>query len=148
MPPLRERKPDILLLADHFLEKFSREHGKNVKRIATPAIDMLMCYHWPGNVRELENAIERAVVVCDTQVLHAHHLPPTLQTAEASGTTIDAVARRGDRSVREGRAAGRAEERPRQPRQGGAPARDHRADLQLQGAQVRDRLAPLRRLGR
>ena len=60
MPPLRERKPDILLLADHFLEKFSREHGKNVKRISTPAIDMLMSYHWPGNVRELANVIERA----------------------------------------------------------------------------------------
>jgi Nif-specific regulatory protein len=89
VPPLRERKPDILQLANHFLEKFSRQHEKNVKRIATPAIDMLMCYHWPGNVRELENAIERAVVVCDTQVLHAHHLPPTLQTAEASGTTIN-----------------------------------------------------------
>jgi Nif-specific regulatory protein len=89
VPPLRERKPDILHLANHFLEKFSEQHGKNVKRIATPAIDMLMCYHWPGNVRELENAIERAVVVCDTQVLHAHHLPPTLQTAEASGTTIN-----------------------------------------------------------
>jgi Nif-specific regulatory protein len=89
IPPLRERKPDILQLANHFLEKFSRQHEKNVKRIATPAIDMLMCYHWPGNVRELENAIERAVVVCDTQVLHAHHLPPTLQTAEASGTTIE-----------------------------------------------------------
>jgi len=89
VPPLRERKPDILQLANHFLEKFSRQHSKNVKRIATPAIDMLMCYHWPGNVRELENAIERSVVVCNTQVLHAHHLPPTLQTAEASGTTID-----------------------------------------------------------
>jgi Nif-specific regulatory protein len=89
VPPLRERKPDILQLADHFLEKFSRQHGKSVKRIATPAIDMLMCYHWPGNVRELENAIERSVVVCNGQVLHAHHLPPTLQTAEASGTTMD-----------------------------------------------------------
>src|SRR5215831_16956436 len=86
VPPLRERKPDVLLLADHFLEKFSREHGKHVKRISTPAIDMLMSYHWPGNVRELANVIERAVVVCDTQVIHAHHLPPTLQTAEASGT--------------------------------------------------------------
>ena len=53
VPPLRERKPDILLLADHFLEKFSREHGKKVKRISTPAIDMLASYHWPGNVREL-----------------------------------------------------------------------------------------------
>ena len=64
-PPLRERKPDIMLLADHFLEKFSREHGKHIKRISTPAIDMLTSYHWPGNVRELENTIERAVLVCD-----------------------------------------------------------------------------------
>jgi Nif-specific regulatory protein len=86
MPPLRERKPDVLLLADHFVEKFAREHAKKVKRIATPAIDMLASYHWPGNVRELANAIERAVVLCDGQVIHAHHLPPTLQTAEASGT--------------------------------------------------------------
>jgi Nif-specific regulatory protein len=86
VPPLRERKPDVLLLADYFLEKFSREHSKSVKRIATPAIDMLSSYHWPGNVRELANVMERAVVVCDAQVVHAHHLPPTLQTAEASGT--------------------------------------------------------------
>jgi Nif-specific regulatory protein len=86
VPPLRERKPDVLLLADHFIEKFSHEHGKKVKRISTPAIDMLASYHWPGNVRELANAIERAVVVCDGHVVHAHHLPPTLQTAEASGT--------------------------------------------------------------
>jgi Nif-specific regulatory protein len=87
VPPLRDRKSDILLLADHFLEKFATEHGKRIKRITTPAIDMLASYHWPGNVRELANAIERAVVVCDVQALHAHHLPPTLQTAEASGTT-------------------------------------------------------------
>ncbi len=88
LPPLRERKPDILLLANHFLEKFSREHAKRVRRISTPAIDMLMSYHWPGNVRELENVMERAVVVCDARVIHAHHLPPTLQTAEASGTAV------------------------------------------------------------
>ena len=93
VPPLRERKPDVLLLADHFLEKFSKEHSKNVKRIATPAIDMLSSYHWPGNVRELANVIERAVVVCDSQVIHAHHLPPTLQTAEASGTGQTATLR-------------------------------------------------------
>jgi Nif-specific regulatory protein len=85
-PPLRERKPDIMLLADHFLEKYSREHGKRVRRISTPAIDMLTSYHWPGNVRELENTIERAVLVCEAGVIHGHHLPPTLQTAEASGT--------------------------------------------------------------
>src|SRR5438874_9512750 len=86
MPPLRERKSDVLLLADHFLEKFSREHGKSIKRISTPAIDMLTSYHWPGNVRELENVMERAVLVCETGVIHGHHLPPTLQTAERSGT--------------------------------------------------------------
>jgi Nif-specific regulatory protein len=86
MPPLRERKPDVLLLADYFLDKYGREHGKHVKRISTPAIDMLTSYHWPGNVRELENIIERAVVVCDSNVIHGHHLPPTLQTAEGSGT--------------------------------------------------------------
>lgn len=86
VPPLRERKPDVLLLADHFLQKFAKEHGKNIKRISTPAIDMLSSYHWPGNVRELENCMERAVLVCDEQVLHGHHLPPTLQTASESGT--------------------------------------------------------------
>jgi Nif-specific regulatory protein len=86
IPPLRERKADILLLADHFLEKFAREHGKDIARISTPAIDMLASYHWPGNIRELSNAIERAVVICDGGVVHSHHLPPTLQTAESSGT--------------------------------------------------------------
>ncbi len=85
-PPLRERKPDVMLLADHFLEKYSVEHAKHIKRISTPAIDMLTSYHWPGNVRELENTIERAVLVCESGVIHGHHLPPTLQTAEASGT--------------------------------------------------------------
>lgn len=86
LPPLRERKSDILLLAEHFLEKYETEHGKRIRRISTPAIDMLMAYHFPGNVRELENAIERAVLACDSNVIHGHHLPPTLQTAEVSGT--------------------------------------------------------------
>jgi len=97
VPPLRDRKADLLLLADHFLEKFSREHGKVIKRISTPAIDMLMSYHWPGNVRELENCLERSVLVCDSAVIHGHHLPPSLQTADSSGTVTrvslkDAVA--------------------------------------------------------
>lgn len=86
LPPLRERKSDILLLAEHFLEKYEKAHNKRIRRISTPAIDMLTAYHYPGNVRELENAIERAVVACDENVIHGHHLPPTLQTAEVSGT--------------------------------------------------------------
>jgi len=49
---------------------------------------MLMSYHWPGNVRELENTIERAMLICDGNVIHGHHLPPTLQTAEESGTVM------------------------------------------------------------
>jgi Nif-specific regulatory protein len=88
VPPLRERKSDVLLLADHFVEKYARLHSRNIKRISTPAIDMMMSYHWPGNVRELENTIERAVLVADGDVIHGHHLSPTLQTAEASGTVV------------------------------------------------------------
>jgi Nif-specific regulatory protein len=86
VPPLRERKSDIILLADHFVEKYARLHEKEVRRIATTAIDLLMSYHWPGNVRELENVVERAVLVSSGGVMHAHDLPPSLQTAEVSGT--------------------------------------------------------------
>lgn len=89
LPPLRERKSDILLLAESFVEKYEREHGKHIKRLSTPAIDMLTSYHYPGNVRELENTIERAVLVCDGNVIHGHHLPPTLQTAELTGTVTE-----------------------------------------------------------
>ena len=85
VPPLRKRRDDVLL-ADYFSEKYARENHKPIKRISTPVTDMLASYHWPGNVRELENAIERAVLVCEGQVIHGYHLPPTLQTAEASGT--------------------------------------------------------------
>ncbi len=88
VPPLRKRKADIVLLADHFLEKYAKELGKPIRRLSSAAIDMLMAYHWPGNVRELENCIERAVLVADAAVIHAHHMPPTLQTAEASGTEM------------------------------------------------------------
>jgi Nif-specific regulatory protein len=86
VPPLRERRTDIMLLADHFAEKHGQAKGRPVKRISTPAIDMLTAYHWPGNVRELENCIERAVLLSTDGVIHGHHLPPSLQTAEASGT--------------------------------------------------------------
>lgn len=79
LPPLRERKDDIMLLADYFLEKFSRANHKRIERISTPAIEMLTSYHWPGNVRELENCIERAVLVCDEGVIRSEHLPPSLR---------------------------------------------------------------------
>ena len=86
LPPLRERQTDISLLAEYFLDKYAGENKKKIKRLSTPAIDMLMRYHWPGNVRELENCIERAVLLCDGGVIHGYHLPPTLQTGEQSNT--------------------------------------------------------------
>jgi Nif-specific regulatory protein len=88
VPPLRERKSDIMLLADHFLEKYSRQHGKQMRRISTPAIDMMTAYHWPGNVRELENCVERAVILSMDGVVHGHHLPPSLQTGDSSNTPM------------------------------------------------------------
>ncbi len=80
MPPLRERgNADIMLLADSFVDRHGRAMDKAIFRIDTPAIDMLTAYHWPGNVRELENVIERAVVLAEGEVIHGHHLPPSLQ---------------------------------------------------------------------
>lgn len=82
MPPLRERKNDVMLLADYFLEKYAKENHKDITRISTPAIEMLTSYHWPGNVRELENCIERAVLLCNEDVIRSEHLPPSLQIAK------------------------------------------------------------------
>ena len=79
LPPLRERKGDILLLANFFLEKYNKKYNKNVKRISNLALDRLIHYHWPGNVRELESCLERAVLLCTDYVIRISHLPPTLQ---------------------------------------------------------------------
>jgi Nif-specific regulatory protein len=84
MPPLRERRTDILLLAEFFLDKYAKENQKNITRISTSAIDMLIEYHWPGNVRELQNCIERAVIICDNDTIKSIHLPPSLQTAQTT----------------------------------------------------------------
>lgn len=88
VPALRKRKSDIVLLADFFLERYSKIIGKEVRRLSSSVIDMLMSYHWAGNVRELENCMERAVLVAEGDVIYPHHLPPTLQTAEATGTPV------------------------------------------------------------
>ncbi|MCD4831091.1 MAG: sigma 54-interacting transcriptional regulator [Anaerohalosphaeraceae bacterium] len=90
LPRLRERKDDIMLLADYFLEKISNENNKYITRLSTPAIEMLTSYHWPGNVRELENCIERAVLLCNEDVIRSEHLPPSLQIAKKN----DAKAKR------------------------------------------------------
>ncbi len=88
LPPLRERRDDILLLADHFIAHYGETNHKSIQRISTPAIDLLMNYHWPGNVRELENCVERAVLLSIDGVIHSHHLPPSLQSAESTNTQM------------------------------------------------------------
>ena len=88
VPPVRARRDDILLLSDHFIQKYGEANHKPIHRISTPAIDLLTNYHWPGNVRELENCIERAVLLSVDGVIHSHHLPPSLQSAESTDTQV------------------------------------------------------------
>ena len=78
IPPLRERKEDIPLLVSHFLEKFNIENRKTIERVSEKAMAALMDYDWPGNVRELENAIERSVVVCKSNMILREDLPASL----------------------------------------------------------------------
>ncbi len=75
MPPLRKRKEDIPLLAEHFLNRFRQEMKKDIQHVSREALDLMMLYDWPGNVRELENAIERAVVVCKGKHIQPEDLP-------------------------------------------------------------------------
>ncbi|MBD3307968.1 GAF domain-containing protein [candidate division KSB3 bacterium] len=86
IPPLRERKTDILLLAEYFLAKYARENNKQIVRLSTLAIDLLNSYHWPGNVREVQNCMERAVLICDGDTIQSTHLPPTLQRIDTVDT--------------------------------------------------------------
>jgi len=81
LPPLRERKDDIIVLANHFLEKYADEIGKEVRRIDEAAAKILIDYHWPGNVRELQNIIERAVLITEGPALLSEHLPESLRIA-------------------------------------------------------------------
>lgn len=74
LPPLRDRREDIPLLARHFLEKYSREFDSGLTDFSQDALDLLMVYSWPGNVRELEHAVERAVVLCNSDVIQAGDL--------------------------------------------------------------------------
>ncbi len=81
LPPLRDRRSDIPILAEHFLERSAAANKKRVMRFSPGALDLLMAYPWPGNVRELENAVERAVLVGAGPALYPYHLPPNIQAA-------------------------------------------------------------------
>jgi Nif-specific regulatory protein len=82
LPPLRERKEDIPLLAVHFMHKFNKENKKHIDGFSQSALDMLMAFNWPGNVRELENIIERAVILCQKDLITPKYLPSNMGMAE------------------------------------------------------------------
>jgi DNA-binding NtrC family response regulator len=88
LPPLRERTGDIPLLAQHFLQRFAMQYGKEVREISSAAMTILLAHEWPGNVRELENAFERAVILARGPVLEPGDLPPSL-TASAPAPSAD-----------------------------------------------------------
>jgi DNA-binding NtrC family response regulator len=83
LPPLRERKEDVALLARHFIGKYSAELGKGIKDMETKALDILIKYQWPGNIRELQNIIERAVLIADGDLIKIEHLPDSMKNDKA-----------------------------------------------------------------
>ena len=99
IPPLRERKEDILPLIEHFIEKYAKENNRNKLSLSKEAIDLLIKYNFPGNVRELENVIERAVVLCRSEAITLNDLPNVVKGFKAeneipqiqSGNLIDQV---------------------------------------------------------
>ncbi len=82
LPPLRERKEDIPLLVEHFVDQLSAEMGKQLERISGEATDLVMAYHWPGNVRELKNILERGAVVAKGPIIEAEDLGLALPEGE------------------------------------------------------------------
>ena len=99
LPPLSERKEDIPLLVDHFIDRFNHLSGKKLIGVSTKAMAALMLHDWPGNVRELENTIEHAFVLCQAGIIRLHHLPARVVpkngfSADATGLTLKEVEKR------------------------------------------------------
>ncbi|RJP72170.1 MAG: GAF domain-containing protein [Candidatus Abyssobacteria bacterium SURF_17] len=82
IPPLRERREDILLLVEHYIEEFNGQFEKNVVALSVPAKNFLLDYDWPGNVRELKNMIKRAVLLCDEEEIRCEHFPLLVQPGQ------------------------------------------------------------------
>ena len=81
MPPLRDRREDVVLLAAAFLKEFARENNRELKSLSPEALHVVRNYLWPGNVRELRTAMEHGVVMCNSDRIELQHLPPQLQAA-------------------------------------------------------------------
>lgn len=95
LPPLRERKEDIPVLADHFVKKLSLKMGKQIQGLSKKAMDLLMAYNWPGNIREMENALERGMIMTSGDLIDAQDLPLRAASEEGNGqlTTLEDLER-------------------------------------------------------
>jgi two-component system, NtrC family, response regulator AtoC len=91
LPPLRERREDILSLAKHFMDTYKREFAKQVSGISPQAERLIVDYHWPGNIRELKNVIERAIILGNEETLAVDHLPPEITSRIATAATTALV---------------------------------------------------------
>jgi DNA-binding NtrC family response regulator len=88
LPPLRDRREDVPLLVQHFIEKFNAETGKRVQGVAPGALAILRGYAWPGNIRELRNTVERAMILVDGEVIGEEQLPPDMQASLPEAATL------------------------------------------------------------
>jgi len=89
LPPLRDRHGDIPLLVNHFLEKYCRKYQKHIKRVSEATLRKLEKYHWPGNVRELQHAVERAVILSESDMLQPADFPLSILESDENGLTLD-----------------------------------------------------------
>ncbi|HEX68560.1 MAG TPA: sigma-54-dependent Fis family transcriptional regulator, partial [bacterium] len=91
LPPLRERREDIPLLIDHFINKYKFEIGGNQKRFSPEALELLVNYEWPGNVRELENVVRACLVLSEGEVIHKDILPPKIREKEIKSKSMETI---------------------------------------------------------
>jgi two-component system response regulator HydG len=91
LPPLRKRKEDIPLLAEHFFDIYREKNKSSSKGFLPKTLDLMIRYEWPGNVRELENVVERAVLLCRDEYISAHDLPPEIQGAEGKDQSLVSI---------------------------------------------------------
>lgn len=101
LPPLRQRKDDIPLLAAHFVDKFARNTGKNIRHISDKVMKELVAYNWPGNVRELEHLLERMVLMTNTTTLREIHLPSTKPKSSPVKTDVQGLPRTFEENERD-----------------------------------------------
>jgi two-component system NtrC family response regulator len=100
VPPLRERRDDIPLLAQHFMRQAAERHRKEAKTIAGAAMANLCEFPWPGNVRQLRNCVERLLVTVEESTVHVEDLPPEMRaTVRPSGVTLDQAVEEAEKAA-------------------------------------------------